>query len=157
MRAHIAQLNTFAFGDSPQMANRLAALVIAGAKTATCSAAVHGSDAAVGERQVCLDGAGTPVCVIETTSLQTLAFSAVTPDMATLEGEGDLSYRYWREGHIAFFERKGTWSPDMDVIFETFVVTDILSGDFAARADAHVKAERTEAAAQGYCGAPREE
>jgi len=134
MQPDVTRLKSFTFGDSPQMADRLAALVVAGVKTATCSAAAHGPDTHVGEHQVCLDGAGCPVCVLETLSLRTLPFASVTPDMAAMEGEGDLSYRYWREAHIAFFQREGSWSPDMDVIFETFRVVEILQAAFAALA-----------------------
>lgn len=143
-------LKTFKFGDSTELADRLAALVVAGVKTGTCSAAVHGPDAAIGERQICLDGAGAPVCEIETTDMQTLPFEKVTPEMAALEGEGDLSYRYWREAHQAYFQREGTWTPDMEVIFETFHVTRMLDDAFAARAPDALKAERAEAHAKGY-------
>lgn len=143
-------LKTFKFGDSAELADRLAALVVAGVKTGTCSAAVHGPDAAVGERQICLNSAETPVCEIETVNMQTLPFAAVTPDMAALEGEGDLSYRYWRDAHEAYYKREGTWAPDMDVIFETFRVTRILDDAFAAAAADAVKAERAEALAAGY-------
>ncbi|MEM7767479.1 MAG: ASCH domain-containing protein [Pseudomonadota bacterium] len=143
-------LPTFQFGDSRHMADRLAALVVARLKTATCSAAVHGPDAAIGERQVCLSGNGTPVAIIETTGLDTLPFSDVTSEMAALEGEGDLSHAYWRDGHEAFFTREGTWSPDMAVIFETFSLVDILDLHFAAEAPRHVDAERAAAYAAGY-------
>ena len=143
-------LKTFKFGDSAELADRLAALVVAGVKTGTCSAAVHGPDAAIGERQICLNSAETPVCEIETVNMQTLPFAAVTPDMAALEGEGDLSYRYWRDAHEAYYKREGTWAPDMDVIFETFRVTRILDDAFAAAAADAVKAERAEALAAGY-------
>lgn len=143
-------LKTFKFGDSIELADRLAALVVAGVKTGTCSAAVHGPDAEIGERQICLDGTGTPVCEIETIDMQTLPFAAVTPEMAALEGEGDLSYRYWREAHEAYYEREGTWAPDMEVIFETFRVTRILDKAFSDAAPAALKAERTEALANGY-------
>lgn len=143
-------LKTFKFGDSVELADRLAALVVAGVKTGTCSAAVHGPDAEIGERQICLNGAGTPVCEIETLDMQTLPFAAVTPEMAALEGEGDLSYRYWREAHEAFFEREGTWAPDMNIIFETFRVTRILDEAFAEMAAAAVAAERAEALVNGY-------
>ena len=143
-------LKTFTFGDSAELADRLAALVVAGVKTGTCSAAVHGPDAELGERQICLNSAGTPVCEIETVAMQTLAFTAVTPDMAALEGEGDLSYRYWRDAHEDYFRREGTWSPDMDVNFETFRVTRILDDGFAATAQEALRAERSEAAANGY-------
>ena len=143
-------LKTFKFGDSAELADRLAALVVAGVKTGTCSAAVHGPDAAIGERQICLNSAETPVCEIETVNMQTLPFTAVTPDMAALEGEGDLSYRYWRDAHEAYYKREGTWAPDMDVIFETFRVTRILDDAFAAAAADAVKTERAEALAAGY-------
>ncbi|NQY40251.1 MAG: ASCH domain-containing protein [Henriciella sp.] len=143
-------LKTFKFGDSVELADRLAALVVAGVKTGTCLAAVHGPDAEIGERQICLNGAGTPVCEIETVDMQTLPFAAVTPEMAALEGEGDLSYRYWREAHEAYYQREGTWAPDMDVIFETFRVTRILDSAFAEAAPAALNAERAEALANGY-------
>ena len=143
-------LKTFKFGDSAGLADRLAALVVAGVKTGTCSAAVIGPDAEIGERQICMNSANTPVCEIETLKLQTLSFEAVTPEMAALEGEGDLSYRYWREAHISYFQREGTWAADMDVIFETFRVTRLLDETFAAQADAAVVAERAEAHANGY-------
>ena len=143
-------LTTFTFGDSAELADRLAALVVAGVKTGTCSAAVHGPDTAIGERQICLNSEGEPVCEIETVDLQTLPFSDVTPEMAALEGEGDLSYAYWRDAHEAFYRREGTWAPDMDVIFETFRVTRILDETFAANAPKALAAERAEALANGY-------
>lgn len=144
------ELRQFRFGDSPEMADRLAALVVAGVKTATCSAASHGFDAALGERQVVLSGAGRPVAVIETMTLDVLPFSSVTPQQAALEGEGDLSHRYWHEAHEAYYQREGTFAPGMDVIFETFRLVTVLDADFANRADNEVKAERAEAYAAGY-------
>lgn len=145
-----AGLTQFSFGDSPNMATRLAALVVTGVKTASCSAAVHGPDTQIGERQVCLNGDGNPVCVVETVGLTTLSFNDVTPAMAALEGEGDLSYSYWREAHIEFYKREGTWSEDMDLIFETFRCVAILDDGFATAATGHVEAERREAHAAGY-------
>ena len=150
-------LKTFKFGDSTELADRLAALVVAGVKTGTCSAAQHGVDVEIGERQICLSGDNVPVCEIETVALSTLRFDAVTPEMAAREGEGDLSYRYWREAHEAYFKREGTWAPDMDVIFETFQMTRTLDDAFASRSNEMVTAERAEAFANGYdaLGAPQ--
>ena len=93
---------------------------------------------------------GVAVCEIETLEMRTLPFESVTPEMAALEGEGDLSYRYWREAHIDYYKREGTWAPDMDVIFETFRVTRILDDAFAMAARSEVEAEREEAAQNGY-------
>ncbi|MEL6284718.1 MAG: ASCH domain-containing protein [Pseudomonadota bacterium] len=143
-------LPTTTFGDDPALADRLAALVVARVKTATCWAAQHGSDTAIGDQRVCLGGDGTPVAILETTTIVTVSFSDVTQDMATLEGEGDLSLDYWRHVHEAFFKRDGTWSPDMDVVFETFKLVDILDLHFAAEARGQVDAERAAAYAAGY-------
>lgn len=146
----LGELKQFQFGDSPEMADRLAALVLAGVKTATCSAAVHGFEAALGERQVVLNGEGRPVGIIETMSLDLVPFKSVTPMQAALEGEGDLSYAYWRDVHEAYFRREGTFAPDMDVIFETFRLVTVLDTEFALRAGNEVKAERAKAHAAGY-------
>lgn len=143
-------LKTFTFGDSAELADRLAALVVAGVKKGTCSAAVHGPDSSIGERQICLNSSGDPVCEIETVNMQTLPFSDVTPEMAALEGEGDLSYAYWRDAHEDYYRREGTWSSDMQVIFETFRVTRILNEAFAVQAPKALAAERAEAITNGY-------
>ncbi|NRG11807.1 ASCH domain-containing protein, partial [Klebsiella variicola] len=42
------------------------------------------------------------------------------------EGEGDLSLEYWNEGHKRYFEREGTYSEEMELIFEEFELTEIL-------------------------------
>ncbi len=143
-------LKQFRFGDSPALADRLAGLVVAGVKTATCSAASLGFETSVGEQQVVLSGADVPIAVIETLTLDVLPLSAVTPEQAALEGEGDLSHTFWLEAHTDYFTREGTYAPDMPVIFETFRLTAILDAAFAAGAEEHVKAERAEARAAGY-------
>ena len=140
--ADISALKTFRFGDSDALADRLAALVVAGVKTGTCSAAVHGPDAEPGERQICLNSDGAPVCIIETVSMEKKPFAAVTPEEAASEGEGDLSYEYWRDAHISYYKREGTWAPDMEVYFETFKLIDVLDDEFAANAAWHVAEER---------------
>jgi uncharacterized protein YhfF len=59
------QLESFSFGDSPALADELAALVLAGMKTATCSAINDGASTLVGKRMVGLSGSGQPLAVIE--------------------------------------------------------------------------------------------
>ena len=59
-------LRTFAFGDSPALADELVELVVMGIKTATCSTEDEPNKSAPGERWVVLDGRGEPRCVIET-------------------------------------------------------------------------------------------
>jgi hypothetical protein len=62
------ELESFSFGDSPALADELAALVLAGTKTATCSAVSDGASTEVGKRMV-LSGSGKPLAVIETVEL----------------------------------------------------------------------------------------
>lgn len=98
------------FGDSPEMADELGALIVGGRKTATCSAvweweAEGKALPAVGLKTVVLDGAGAPLCVIETTEVTVVPFDEVDADFAREEGEGDLSLAYWREAHWRYFSR----------------------------------------------------
>jgi uncharacterized protein YhfF len=62
-------LETFSFGDGPELADELAALVLDGRKTATCWAASEPTFTEVGKHVVMLDGAGRPCAVLETTEL----------------------------------------------------------------------------------------
>src|SRR5262245_49106208 len=64
-----------AFGDSPDMATELAALVVSGQKRATCSLARDYADAPatlpkVGDLVVVVDGHGSPQCIWRTTEIQ---------------------------------------------------------------------------------------
>ncbi|MGE8637590.1 MAG: ASCH domain-containing protein [Achromobacter sp.] len=118
---------TFQFGDSPELADELLALVLAGSKTATCGAVHHFNDKepvpAVGRRDVVLDGKGRPACVIETTSVLIQRFDQVDEAFALAEGEGP--YDAWRDAHIAYFERNGGYTPDMMLVCERFRVVEV--------------------------------
>jgi uncharacterized protein YhfF len=99
------------FGDSAEMADELGALVAAGTKTATASLCWEyerdGSAPmpAVGDLSIVLDGAGQPLCIVETIEIRVLPFNEVDPQFAYDEGEGDRSLAYWREAHRDFFGR----------------------------------------------------
>jgi uncharacterized protein YhfF len=136
------------FGDSPELSSRLVAQVIAGVKTATCSAASEVLETCVGEQQVVLSGGGVPVAVIGTLTLEVLTLADVTPAQAALEG--DLSHSYWRNAHTDYFTREGACAPAMQVIFETFRMVKTLDAASAAHPNEHVQAERAQAHAAGY-------
>lgn len=120
----------FAFGDSPELADELAALVLAGPKRAT--AALHADfghrDDEVprpGELAVVLDGSWAPVCVIRTVTVEVAPFSTVDAAFAWDEGEGDRSLDYWIAAHERFFRRRCEalgleFSTDLEVVFERF-------------------------------------
>lgn len=114
------QLESFSFGDSPELADKLAALVVAGTKTATCCPVSAGIDTEVGQQWVVRDGSGRPVAVIETTELVQRRFDEVDTQFAYDEGEGDRSLQYWREAHRRYFTRRGEFAEDMLLYCERF-------------------------------------
>ncbi|MHA6689386.1 ASCH domain-containing protein [Devosia sp. A449] len=127
--SHYANAIQFSFGDSPHLADELLALVLAGKKTATCGALRDygpGKEAmpAVGRRDVVLNGAGEPACVIETLSVETTRFDAVPEAFAVAEGEGP--YAAWRAGHETYFARNGGFAPDMGLVCERFRLVEVL-------------------------------
>lgn len=96
------------FGNTPEMADELGALVAAGTKTATCSLLwEHESDGdpvpKPGDLSLILDGAGQPLAVIETTEVTIRPYDQVDDAFAYEEGEGDRSLAYWRDAHWRFF------------------------------------------------------
>src|SRR5262245_36847989 len=125
-------LEQFAFGDSPEMADELLALVLAGTKTATCSALseyeAEGEpiDLTPGGRSVVLDGRGRPACVIETCEVTIRRFDEVDAAFARDEGEGDRSLAYWRSEHERFFRKHGVFSADMPLVCERFRLVEAL-------------------------------
>jgi uncharacterized protein YhfF len=129
--AQYANAVTFSFGDSPALADELLALVLAGTKTATCGAVRDfgpGKEAlpVVGRRDVVLDGQGRPAAVIETVDVSYRRFSEMDEQFAYEEGEGFRTLADWREGHIAFFERNGGWSDDLELVCERFRLVEEL-------------------------------
>jgi uncharacterized protein YhfF len=120
----------FSFGDSPALADELLALVLAGAKTATCGALRDygpGKEPLprVGRRDVVLDGSGRPACAIETLDVEFRRFDEVDESFALAEGEG--TFESWRAGHRAYFARNGGFSPDMELVCERFRVVEVFA------------------------------
>jgi len=118
-------LRSFAFGDSPALADRLLELVIAGLKTATCSTEDEPNTSSPGERWIVRDGRGEPRCVIETTEVTYRRFPEVDAAFAHDEGEGDRSLAFWRDAHRAYFGRLGRFSEDMMLMCERFRLVEV--------------------------------
>ena len=127
------------FGDSPEMADELLALVLAGTKTATCTSlwaweVEQNIPLVPGTLAVILDGSGQPRCVVETLRIEQVAYRDVTAEFARAEGEHDPPdlpddevLAYWRKYHWEFYLRTlpplgFTPSPDMPVLCEHFRV-----------------------------------
>jgi uncharacterized protein YhfF len=114
-------LQQFAFGDSAALANELAELVLIGTKRAACWAASDSANlTSLGQRWVMLDGSGVPKAILETVELTRKRFDEVDEAFAFEEGEGDRTLSYWRAAHRLYFERQGTFSPDMLLSCERF-------------------------------------
>ncbi len=132
--ADLSGLERFAFGDSPQMADELLALVLAGVKTGTCWPVAEGlKGSADGARYVVLDSAGHPRALIESVHLEQKRFDEVDADFARSEGEGDLSLETWRRIHEECFTRQDTYAPDMMLWCERFRLVEVI-GDKTAGA-----------------------
>ena len=115
-------LETFSFGDSPALADDLAALVLAGRKRATCWAATDGKLTEFGKQWVMLDGSGRPRAVIETVELTLRCFGEVDATFAFDEGEDDRTLASWRAAHSRYFRRRGQFAEDMLLWCERFRV-----------------------------------
>lgn len=99
------------FGDTPEMADELGKLVVDGIKTGTASLAweyAHDDEPfpRKGDHSIVLNGAGEPLCIIETTRVYIEPYNQVGEDQAYVEGEGDRSLQYWRDAHWGYFSRR---------------------------------------------------
>jgi uncharacterized protein YhfF len=125
----VSDLESFAFGDSPELADELLALVLVGAKTATCWAASEGGKGVeVGKRWIVKDGSGAPRAVLETVEVTRRRLEEIDETFAHDEGEGDRSLAWWRGAHTAYFTRRGEFAPGMELYCERFRLVEILGG-----------------------------
>src|SRR5262249_44031158 len=114
-------LESFAFGDSPELADELLALVLDGKKRATCWAVAEGMKGAeIGKPMVVRDGAGRPRAVLQTVELTQARFGEVDEQFAFDEGEGDRSLAFWRAAHQRYFTRLKLFHPEMMLCCERF-------------------------------------
>lgn len=115
----------WSFGDSPQLADKLAADVVSGRKTGTSSLAWEYDEGEPmpekGDLSIVLDGAGQPHALIITTDVQRVRFDEVDESHALLEAD---SLDDWRADHQAFASRMDNGSHpfrlDMEMVLERF-------------------------------------
>ena len=120
----------FAFGDSPEMSDRLAKLVLDGEKSATsawlASYEAEGIDIPeVGDLSIMCDGADRPLALLRTADVRKIPFADVGPEIAQAEGEGTLDE--WKAEHRDFFARECAalgieFDPEGKVVVEFFEV-----------------------------------
>jgi uncharacterized protein YhfF len=120
------------FGDSAEMATKLAHLVIAGTKRATASLARDYGDGREptpkpGDFVIMLDGEGRPRLIWRTTKVTIKPLSQVDEAFAWDEGEGDRTRDWWLDAHRRYFARQALREGlDIDdeilTVFERFEV-----------------------------------
>ena len=120
-------LEAHTFGDGPELADQLLALVLEGKKTATCWAAAEGlKGAEVGKPWAAKDSSERVRCVLETTELTQRRFDEVDAAFAFEEGEDDRTLAAWRTAHQNYFTRNGGFATDMLLNCERFRLVEIL-------------------------------
>jgi uncharacterized protein YhfF len=116
----------WAFGDSKELADRLAKWVVEGRKTATASNYMlyeleNEQLPHVGLHNIILDGDGIAVAIIETVAVEVVPFDEVTEEHAYQEG--DRSLHDWRDAHESFF-RRGMEGLDIEFHYKIPVVCE---------------------------------
>ena len=128
-------LPTFQFGGGGALADALAALVLRGLKSATCTTLAEYQEKGEaiptpGERFVMLDSRGVPLGVIETVAIEVQPAGAVDEAFARDEGEGDRTLSYWRQAHKRYFAGQGrALTNETLLVCERFKLVHIFAAD----------------------------
>ena len=99
------------YGDSPDLSRELIDLIRTGPKRAGTGLlwayeAEKEELPQVGDIEIVVDHNYEPVLLTRIMSVQVVPFNEVTAEYAAVEGEGDGSLKFWREGHWRFFSRE---------------------------------------------------
>ncbi len=89
------------FGNTPEMADDLGRLVLAGIKTATSMLAFEleqkgGRQPATGDVEIVVGGSGQPLCVIELTEVVIRSFDEIDAAFVYDYGEGERTLDWWQ-------------------------------------------------------------
>ncbi|MFB1083010.1 ASCH domain-containing protein [Jeotgalibacillus sp. JSM ZJ347] len=127
-----ASVTAWQFGAVP---DQLAQLVIDGVKTATCSGLVfyeleNEPLPAVDDYSIILSSKDEPLAIIRTSQVEQMPMNEVPEEFAIAEGEGDRTYRYWKEAHERFFKKELNeigleFTEDMMLVCERFELVDV--------------------------------
>jgi uncharacterized protein YhfF len=124
------------YGDSPELSEELIELIRSGPKRAGTGLlwAIEEDGESlpqVGDIEIVVDHQFEPALVTRITSVDVLPFNQVPAEYAAVEGEGDGSLKYWRQGHWRFFSRECARigrepSQEMPVVCSVFEVLAVV-------------------------------
>lgn len=130
-------LYPFWFGDAPELNGKLNDLVLAETKLATASLLWTWEAFGLGipekdQLHVLLDWNNEPLGVIRNTKVEVVSFNKVSDTFAKLEGEGDLSLKWWKKVHwecfnIACDSIDKTATENMPVVCQEFQIVFVKS------------------------------
>jgi uncharacterized protein YhfF len=119
-------------GNTPEMSDFLADLVLRGIKTATASAYPcylyeNASLPALGGYNIILNTKGEAVCITETLKVYKIPFDQVSEEHAYKEGEFERTLESWRKIHSEIFTKElkcigKEFTENMIVVCEEFKV-----------------------------------
>lgn len=131
-----------AYGDSAELSEQLLDLIRSGKKRAGTGllwAYEHEGQPLpeVGDVEIVVNHLNEPVLLTRITMVEVVPFNEVTAEYAAIEGEGDGSLEYWKQGHWAFFGREclrlGFMPTErMPVVCSVFEVVRVLETPSAA-------------------------
>jgi len=104
-------------------------------KTATCSGLIfyeieNERLPSVDDYSIILNSHDEPLAIIKTVDVKIMPMNEVPEEFAIAEGEGDRTYRYWKETHEKFFTEALSklgleFSEDMMLVCEHFKLIDV--------------------------------
>lgn len=121
-----------AWGNSPELADRIARLIHAGIKTTTSSLLWSQQKhqwvvEKPGDKSIVLDSQGNPVCVIEMQQVFVKPFDQVDAEFVYHYGEGDRTMAFWHQNMWDYYREEcqalgRAAAQDMPMICQVFKV-----------------------------------
>jgi len=118
------------WGNSPELADRIARLILAGIKTTTSALLwdqqhKHWPIEQAGDKSIVLDSHNCPVCITETLEVFIKPFNEVGADFVYHYGEGDRTMNFWNENMWEYYAEECQAlgripAPDMPLICQVF-------------------------------------
>ena len=107
-REKYQKADSYYFCADAESANLCAELVLQGEKRATAGLLWSYENEKeplpeIGQLNVITNWEKTPLCIVETTSVEQMPFNEVSAEFAFEEGEGDKTLEFWRKVHWKFF------------------------------------------------------